>query len=248
MRFMLVVLFAISTMPAAGEDPLWSELNIKTVAGPDAIDCGAIGIYQSGMPSSRCVIDAFRQRKPFFVVYWQLGVDSYPGRALAGDAAGRVFEFNFDFGLSVEPNPHRHVESKQCPEPAHLVMSRTGRLSCEQGHFQADVGLCGPVPLRTSASSLSKYKGKIVFELVAHREGNASVLSVSKSEFTPEINDAALAEVREWRFSPALKDGTPVSVRMSVTLSSDGTRETVALSNLLHSAGCQDSEARIVRP
>jgi len=164
-----------------------------------------------------------------------------------------VFDFSFDFGLSVEPKPHRHIESKECAQPVRLVMSRTGRLSCEDVRFDGylgtwDVGICGPVPLRTPATSLAKRKGTIEAEIVAHNEGNASVLDVRKSDFTPEITDAALADLREWRFAPALKDGKPVSVKVSVTLSSDGVGEKVAFRNLVNSDVCFDFPVQIVRP
>jgi TonB-like protein len=253
MRLALVVLLAIAAVPTVAENhPLWLELRprIKAVVGPDAIDCGAVSAKQNGVASSTCVVDAFRQSQPFYVGYFLNGIDDVPGYALAGNAKGKVFEFRFEFGLAMEPTPPRYVEKKQCAAPVILVMSRTGRLHCEKGVFEGDVGLCEGVPLNTPASALANYKGAIEAEIVVHREGNASLLSIGKSDFPPQVTDVALAEVREWRFAPASKDGKPVSVWVPVTLVSDGTREMVVIGHNFpaDSPGCLDSDTRIARP
>jgi Gram-negative bacterial TonB protein C-terminal len=249
MGFVVAFLFLFTAAPVVAENPVWSELkqHVKATAGDGALDCGAVFPKETGIAASTCVVDAFRQSKPFYVGYFLNGIDSIVGYALAGDDAGRVFEFRFDFGLPIEPKPHRSIESQQCAEPAELVMSRTGRLMCENGEFGGDVGLCGPVPLHTPVSSSALYKGTIEAEILIHREGSAAVLSVVKSDVSSQATDAALADIQGWRFAPALKDGYPVSVKVSVTLTSDGTTETVAFRKF-DAALCLDSGTHIARP
>jgi TonB family protein len=223
------------------------EKHLRRIAGKDPIVCGNASTIQESMAITNCVIDSFRARHGFYVIYSLQGIDSIPGRSLVGDADGRLFEISFDFGLPLEAKPRKHIETKRCSEPVELVMTRTGQLTCANGRFTYDQGICGPVPLRTPTSRLAGQTGSIAAEVVVDREGGASPSKVLKSDFSTKLTDDAMDEIRQWSFSPAMKNGHAVSVKINLTLAGDGRSEIPELHEDPAMTGCFASSVRITR-
>ena len=56
----------------------------------------------------------------------------------------------------------------------------------------------------------------MILEATIDPTGEVSDIEVSRS--VPELEEAAVAAVEQWRYEPTLVDGAPVAVRMTVTI------------------------------
>jgi TonB family protein len=59
-------------------------------------------------------------------------------------------------------------------------------------------------------------KGLVIIEATIDEQGNVTDTQLLRS--IPLLDEAALAAVRQWKFSPTLLNGTPVSIVMTVTV------------------------------
>jgi TonB family protein len=59
--------------------------------------------------------------------------------------------------------------------------------------------------------------GTVLLDVVIQEDGVPRIVRVLRS-LTWQLDEAAIAALEEWRFSPAAKDGIPVKVRMSVEM------------------------------
>ena len=83
-----------------------------------------------------------------------------------------------------------------------------------------------PVPVRTvapevpSSFSRSGSVGLVTVKFVVDEKGNVQDPTVVKSSHA-ELEEPALAAIRKWRFKPATKDGTAVSVHVTIPIKFD---------------------------
>jgi TonB family protein len=63
----------------------------------------------------------------------------------------------------------------------------------------------------------AKVEGTVLLSAMIGTDGSMQDVQVTKSVF-PSVDASAVAAVRQWRFEPALKDGQPVSTRLSIEL------------------------------
>ncbi len=91
--------------------------------------------------------------------------------------------------------------SAKTPEQAYLE-------SCRKG---TDI----PVPISVVAPEVSGFDAgeTVQVEFVVEATGNPSAVSV-KSSTDRVLADAVVDAVRQWRFTPALRNGTPVATRV----------------------------------
>lgn len=61
-------------------------------------------------------------------------------------------------------------------------------------------------------------EGTVVLSVLLGTDGRVSDISVAKSSGFPRLDRAVLSAVRDWRWSPLMRDGTPVMVRGMVTI------------------------------
>jgi protein TonB len=73
-------------------------------------------------------------------------------------------------------------------------------------------------PEYPSAAQAKKLAGVVVIEAVVNQNGEVTGATV-KTSVAPLLDAAALAAVRQWRYTPALKNGQPVEVIITVTVS-----------------------------
>lgn len=250
MRFLLASLFALVCVSAQGQGGVWVELEdtLRGLAGSNAIDCGSVGIHENPTKASACALDAFRQRKPFYVVYRMQGIDSAVGRAVAGNAAGEVYVAEFDsFGTNWHSTteetvtPNHHILYGRCKAPVELIESRTGRLNCAgvPEELNSDPGVCPVEPRYTPPPpSLWGHPGSLEAELIVGADGSVEKLSVTQSDFSPETTDAILASVREWRFEPGVKNGIRGRLRLKARLVSERASQTVLFPELSTMSTC----------
>ena len=71
-------------------------------------------------------------------------------------------------------------------------------------------------PVYPPAALEAGVQGVVILEAVIDRTGEVSDIEVLRS--VPELEEAAIAAVEQWRYEPTLVDGEPVSVVMTVTI------------------------------
>lgn len=73
-------------------------------------------------------------------------------------------------------------------------------------------------PSYSSSANRSKPAGAVVLDAVILEEGIPKILRVIRS-LDWELDEIAINALKQWRFSPAMKDGDPVKVRMNIAVS-----------------------------
>ncbi|KRA84415.1 energy transducer TonB [Altererythrobacter sp. Root672] len=72
--------------------------------------------------------------------------------------------------------------------------------------------LSGAPPSYPNVSRRKREEGMVVLRLVITEDGRVETVSVSRTSGFPALDEAAMAAVRKWRWSPTLRDGRPVSI------------------------------------
>jgi TonB family protein len=72
-------------------------------------------------------------------------------------------------------------------------------------------------PSYSLKSLQSKPDGSVVLDAVILEDGTAKIVRVIRS-LGWELDEVAVNALKEWRFSPAIKDGAPVRVRMNIAV------------------------------
>lgn len=118
------------------------EYRLERLAGLGAIDCGLIKPRADTTASSRCVLDAFADHKPFYVIYdvQEFRIELYFIDGVAGDAAGNVYDVEYgsrgwsseDVGAGVRSQlfDSGKIFAESCPKPVVLTKSVYGGLTC----------------------------------------------------------------------------------------------------------------------
>jgi TonB family protein len=75
-------------------------------------------------------------------------------------------------------------------------------------------------PQYRRGSSAQRTSGTVLLDAVIQESGIPRVLRVLQSQGW-EVDESAIAALEQWRFSPAMKDGTAIKVRMNVEMSFD---------------------------
>lgn len=71
-------------------------------------------------------------------------------------------------------------------------------------------------PAYPEAARAAGISGIVIIDATIGKDGSVTMARVLRG--VPELNDAALSAVREWRFTPTLLNGQPVDVVMTVTI------------------------------
>lgn len=71
-------------------------------------------------------------------------------------------------------------------------------------------------PVYPPAAREARVQGLVILEATIDPTGEVSNIEVSRS--VPELEEAAVAAVEQWRYEPTLVDGAPVAVLMTVTI------------------------------
>jgi TonB family protein len=86
------------------------------------------------------------------------------------------------------------------------------------GGVSAPRPIATPDPEYTEAARQAKYQGTCVLWLIVGANGVPRDVRISRS-LGLGLDEKAIDAVRQWRFEPALKDGKPVAVKISVEVS-----------------------------
>ena len=71
-------------------------------------------------------------------------------------------------------------------------------------------------PIYPPDAQEAKIQGVVILEARIERDGTVSRARVLRS--IPELDDAAVAAVKQWEFTPTLLNGAPVPIMMTVTV------------------------------
>ena len=73
-----------------------------------------------------------------------------------------------------------------------------------------------PRAVRTSPAPLTvaPARGSVVLDVVLLQDGTPKIVRILQS-LTPEADEQAVRYFEQWRFTPAMKNGAPVKVRMN---------------------------------
>ena len=72
-------------------------------------------------------------------------------------------------------------------------------------------------PAYTSEAMLRRIQGSVVLQVDVLPDGTVSTVALVKS-LDPGLDEEAVKAVKQWRYSPGLKNGKPVTVRVEATL------------------------------
>ena len=94
------------------------------------------------------------------------------------------------------------------PEPAAPMHLHSG--------MKAPVKVVDVPPIYPVISRSAHIQGVVILEAVLDAKGNVTSVRVLRS--VPTLDQAAVDAVQQWRFTPALLNGQPVPVVMTVTV------------------------------
>jgi TonB family protein len=83
------------------------------------------------------------------------------------------------------------------------------------GGVSAPHAIYSPVPEYSDEARKTKHQGTVVVQAIIGVDGLPRDLHVQRS-LGMGLDEKALEAVRKWRFEPAMKDGSPVNVRVSI--------------------------------
>lgn len=86
-----------------------------------------------------------------------------------------------------------------------------------EANFQANYGY-NPKPVYPSIARRERWEGKVTLRVRVSAEGYSDDVSVQRSSGHEELDDAAVAAVKKWRFIPAKRGSTPVSSSVLVPI------------------------------
>src|ERR1700760_1099114 len=107
--------------------------------------------------------------------------------------------------------------------PLFILLSALGASIAHADDTVYTKGDENPVPIKTpppkypDALKHDGITGVVALVLVIDEKGTISSVSVAKSSH-PEFEKPAMEAVKNWKFKPAKKDGTPVKVRVTIPL------------------------------
>ena len=96
------------------------------------------------------------------------------------------------------------------PEPKAPSVFRVGQGISEPRR------IAGATPEYPAIARSARIQGVVILEAVINERGTIERVKVLKSE--PLLDAAAIAAVKDWRYTPTLLNGVPVSVLMTITI------------------------------
>ncbi len=110
------------------------------------------------------------------------------------------------------------VETPAPPAPSAVVPPKAEPPASSSGSGPVNVAnlntnlLSGSPPRYPMGSRRKREQGTVVLRLVVSEGGRVTQVAVQRSSGFPDLDDAALAAVRNWRWSPTIRDGRAVVI------------------------------------
>jgi TonB family protein len=109
------------------------------------------------------------------------------------------------------PKPQVPIAAGAAP----VVTDFNGSAYRAGGGVSNPVALSKPEPKYTKEARQAKIEGSVLLSLVVDENGVARNIKVVQS-LDPGLDQAAIDSVRQWRFKPGQKDGSPVAVMVQI--------------------------------
>jgi TonB family protein len=137
-----------------------------------------------------------------------------------------TYKIHVRFNLMLqEANSDVELESPLPEPPPTSSLAKPHRLDVgTEIHHMSEPGmvapkqLYSPEPEFSEKANLEKQQGNVDIDLVVGADGLPRKLQIACSS-APDLNDNAIAAVKQWKFAPATKDGIPVPVEVVVEVS-----------------------------
>ncbi|OJY61892.1 MAG: hypothetical protein BGP16_15235 [Sphingobium sp. 66-54] len=104
------------------------------------------------------------------------------------------------------------VQPVPVPSPPAPFAPPTSRAPENRGDLSAQVVFRKPIKVPLE-SRRQHEEGVVVLSILLAADGHVRDIAISSSSGFPRLDRAALEAVRDWRWSPTVRDGTPVMVR-----------------------------------
>ena len=108
--------------------------------------------------------------------------------------------------------PRAQEDSQKTADPIYDLKN------ARQNGITAPKAIYSPDPEYTDQARKRKVRGSVLLSLVVTAEGDVREPKVIRS-LDQDLDKQAVAAVSKWKFTPATKDGQPVSVRIKVEAS-----------------------------
>ena len=108
--------------------------------------------------------------------------------------------------------PRAQEDSQKTADPIYDLKN------ARQNGITAPKAIYSPNPEYTDQARKRKVRGSVLLSLVVTAEGDVREPKVIRS-LDRDLDKQAVAAVSKWKFTPATKDGQPVSVRIKVEAS-----------------------------
>jgi periplasmic protein TonB len=151
---------------------------------------------QSASPA-KAPLDAPTEIKPESLTELSPGIEP----AIDGDAMGTPLGIDGSIGPPVAPLPPPPVERKPIPVG---------------GQIQPPRRLVTIAPVYPTFAQQARVQGEVTIEAVIGEDGKVRNAKVIQGKHL--LNEAALAAVRQWVFTPTRLNGEPIAVIMTVTV------------------------------
>lgn len=106
-------------------DETLPESRFQKIAGRGAQNCGRVEVKQSRLPATACALRVFQHHKPFYVIYDEMGVDSFIATGMAWNPENEPYIVEYDsMGIGGYPLPPRDT----APDGSYTVVTPCSRL------------------------------------------------------------------------------------------------------------------------
>jgi len=104
------------------------------------------------------------------------------------------------------------------PEPPPEFKAALERLNPARvgGNFKAPVKVRDVKPVYPAEAQVNRIQGVVILEAIIDTDGTIAAARVLRS--IPELDEAALDAVRQWKFMPTLLNGSPIGLVMTTTV------------------------------
>ena len=143
-------------------------------------------------------------------------------QAVLDDPESRSFQLTFTIRpdapagpATEEPDAPAGPATEEPDTPADPATEEPIRIGNVEG-VSPPVKIHDVPPVYPPAAREAGVQGLVILEATIDPTGEVSEIEVLKS--VPELDEAAIAAVEQWRYEPTLVDGVPVSISMTMTI------------------------------
>jgi TonB family protein len=139
--------------------------------------------------------------------------DSCDGPHASSDSPGRTATTNY---IASRPSLFHDRVPPPAPKGTTAWFDTCQYLMLGDG-VKVGHALSTPEPAYSDSARLAKIKGDVLLAVALNATGTVDAVKVLRS-LEPGLDHNAIHAVKQWKFTPAMKDGKPVAVQFEVTV------------------------------